>query len=61
VGCSLEAGNVYRIGDTVTWPSLRRAGSVYLGADTILGPAYLAYGYSEGGSDAVYLVIGQRF
>jgi len=60
-GFSLEAGNTYQPGDAVTWPSLRRAGSIFLGADTFLGPAYFGYGYCEGGFDAVYLVIGQRF
>jgi len=60
-GFSLETGSVYAIGDAVTWPSLRYAGSVFVGADTVLGPAYLGYGYSEGGFDSAYLVIGQRF
>jgi NTE family protein len=60
-GFSLEAGNVYGSDDPVTWSSLRRAGSVFVGADTIVGPAYIGYGYSEGGKDVVYLIIGQRF
>jgi NTE family protein len=60
-GFSLEAGAVYAANDPVTWPSLRRAASVFVGADTIVGPAYLGYGYSGDGSDVVYLIIGQRF
>jgi NTE family protein len=60
-GISAEAGNVYAIGDPVTVESLRAAGSLFVGADTVLGPAYLGYGYEESGQDAVYLIIGQRF
>ena len=60
-GFSLETGNVYGSDDPVTWASLRRAGSVFVGADTIVGPAYLGYGYSDGGNSVVYLIIGQRF
>ena len=61
VGASAEAGNVYLEDDPVTLKSLRAAGSVFVGANTILGPAYLGYGYSEGGRDGIYLIIGQRF
>jgi NTE family protein len=60
-GASLEAGGVYNAGDPITWPSLRGSASVFAGADTILGPAYLGFGYSEGGRTAVYLILGQRF
>ncbi len=61
VGTSLEGGNVYDVGDPVTWQSLRYSGSVYVGADTVVGPAYLGFGYAEGGRTSVYLIIGQRF
>ena len=60
-GLSLETGNVYAREDAVTIQSLRTAGAIFVGANTILGPAYLAYGYSEGGRSGIYLVIGQRF
>ena len=60
-GFSLEAGNVYDTVDPVTWPSLRRAASIYVGADTVLGPAYLGYGYEESGQQSAYIVIGRRF
>jgi NTE family protein len=60
-GFSVEAGNVYDVADPVTWPSLRRAGSVFVGADTVLGPAYLGYGYEESGQQSAYIVIGRRF
>jgi NTE family protein len=60
-GFSLEAGGVYDTGDPVTWPSVRRAGSIFVGADTILGPAYLGYGYEESGQQSAYIIIGRRF
>ena len=60
-GISLEAGNTYVDGDPVTWSSLSRSAAIYVGASTIVGPAYLGYGYSEGGRESVYLVIGQKF
>jgi NTE family protein len=60
-GFSGEVGAVYNEGDPVTWPSLRRAGSVFVGADTVLGPAYLGYGYEESGQQSAYIIIGRRF
>jgi NTE family protein len=60
-GFSLEGGNVYNEPDAVTWQSLRYSGSVFLGADTVVGPAYLGFGYAQGGRTSFYLVIGQRF
>jgi NTE family protein len=60
-GFSCEAGAVYNQRDPVTWPSLRRAGSVFVGADTVLGPAYLGYGYEESGQQSAYIIIGRRF
>jgi len=60
-GVSAETGNVYVAGDPVTVKSLRVAGSVFVGADTVLGPAYLGYGYEQSGQQAAYLIIGQRF
>ena len=61
VGMSLETGNAYLVGDPVTWSSLRRAAAVFVGANTILGPAYVGYGYTDGGRNAFYLIIGQKF
>jgi NTE family protein len=61
VGFSCETGNVYASGDPVTVKSLRLAGSVFVGADTVLGPAYFGYGYEQSGQQSAYLIIGQRF
>jgi len=60
-GFSCETGNVYNTGDPVTWASLRLSGSIFVGADTILGPAYLGYGYNQGGAESAYIIIGRRF
>jgi NTE family protein len=60
-GVSLETGNVYNPGDPVTWASLRLSGAIFVGADTVLGPAYLGYGYAEGGQESAYIIIGRRF
>jgi len=59
-GGSLEAGNVTdRINGPATsgviWGS-----ALFLAADTVLGPLYLAVGFAEGGSYAVYLYLGRR-
>jgi NTE family protein len=60
-GFSAETGNVYNTGDPVTWASLRLSGSIFIGADTVLGPAYLGYGYAQGGEQSAYIIIGRRF
>jgi NTE family protein len=60
-GLSLETGNVYTNADPVTVKSLRAAGSIFVGANTIVGPAYIGYGYTDGGRNAFYLIIGQKF
>jgi NTE family protein len=60
-GLSGEAGNVYPDADSVTWPSLRVGGSVFVGADTPLGPVILAMGWTEPGRNRLHIQIGQRF
>lgn len=61
IGASLEAGNVWQSASAISGSSLLWGGSVYLALDTPLSPLYLAYGYTEGGRNAVYLFIGQVF
>jgi len=61
VGLSLEAGNVYGEDDPVTWRSLRHGGSIFVGAETVLGPAFLAWGVTDGGNQRVYLAIGRSY
>jgi NTE family protein len=59
-GASLEAGNVYARGESITTSSLRTAWSLFVGGDTPLGPLFLGYGRSED-RDRFYLMIGDRF
>lgn len=60
-GFTLEAGNVWNFSGDIKFDSLRYAASVFVGADTPIGPVYLAYGQSEGGSNAVYFYVGNPF
>jgi len=61
IGGSVEAGNVWQSASAISGSSLLWGGSVYLALDTPLSPLYFAYGYTEGGRNAVYLFIGQVF
>jgi NTE family protein len=60
-GLSLEGGNAYADADDITWGSLIPSGSIFLGARTAIGPIYLGYGLSEGGTGRIYFLLGQRF
>jgi len=60
-GLSLEAGNTYNRHESISFDSLVMSGAAFVGANTPVGPAYLAYGYADGGRDRWYLVIGDRF
>ncbi|MFK8013981.1 MAG: patatin-like phospholipase family protein [Gammaproteobacteria bacterium] len=60
-GASVEAGNVWDQSSDVGFDNLRYGGSAFLGIDTPLGPAYLGYGFAEGGNTAAYFFLGQRF
>jgi NTE family protein len=60
-GGSLEAGNVYGSFPEPTSTGLKLAGSLFLGADTIIGPAYFAYGHAEAGNSAFYLYLGYPY
>ncbi|MCX5828526.1 MAG: patatin-like phospholipase family protein [Deltaproteobacteria bacterium] len=61
LGFSAEAGGAWQNRSDITLSSLIYAGSVFVGANTFIGPAYLAYGFAEGGRQTVGLFIGQRF
>ncbi|MFQ5937186.1 MAG: patatin-like phospholipase family protein [Acidiferrobacterales bacterium] len=60
LGGSLEAGNVWDERDQIFDDNIT-AGSLFFGAETVIGPVFLAYGAAEGGRDAAYLFVGQRF
>lgn len=61
LGFSLEAGNTWQDTDDISLGSLVPAGSAFIGVDTMLGPIYFAYGYAEGGRDAMYFYLGRGF
>jgi NTE family protein len=61
VGLSLELGNVWDQRSAISTGSARRDASVFFGADTYIGPAYLAVGYDECGTTALYLYLGRSF
>jgi len=61
VGFSAEAGNTYFAGEPISIDSLLGSGSVFFGAGTPLGPILLGYGYTEGGQDRFFLLIGRNF
>ncbi len=58
IGVSAEVGNVWSERNAMSLQSAHRDFSVFFGADTYIGPAYLAVGYDETGSTALYLFIG---
>jgi len=60
-GASLEAGNVYGAFPEATSTGLKYAGSIFLGADTIIGPAYFAYGHADAGNSAFYFYLGYPY
>jgi len=61
VGVAIEAGNVWSDRSKVSFSGLRNDAALFFGADTYLGPAYLAFGYDESGSTALYLFLGRSF
>ena len=45
----------------MTADSLLLGGSVWVGAMSPLGPARIAWGFTEGGRDRFYIAVGDRF
>jgi NTE family protein len=58
-GLSLEAGGAWPSRSDVQMRDLVWSGSAFAAVKTLLGPAYLAYGRSEGGRDAWYFFLGR--
>lgn len=61
VGFSAEVGNTWTKGESVTYDSIKKSGTIYVAADTFLGPFYLAYGFSGSGEHTAYLYLGEKF
>jgi NTE family protein len=60
-GLSLEAGNVWKTGESMAFNDLLTAGSVFIGYDTVLGPLYLGVGTAERGNTSLYFYLGRAF
>jgi NTE family protein len=61
VGVSFETGNTWGARRDVSFGSLRRDFSLFLGADTLIGPVYIAAGYDDRGRSGFYLFLGRSF
>lgn len=61
LGASFEMGNVWSARSQISFGSARKDGAVFFGADTYIGPAYLAAGYDQSGSVALYVFVGRAF
>jgi len=59
LGASLEWGGAWQNRNDIGLEDTRFAGSIFVGADTFLDPLYGAYGYAEGGEQALYLFLGK--
>ncbi len=60
-GGSLEAGQIWRRGQTPSFDRTIFGGSVYTALDTPLGPIYFGLGLAEDGQEAVFLRLGQPY
>jgi NTE family protein len=58
VGASLEVGRMRQNIAGLPDPGTLYSGSIFLGASTFLGPAFVGFGYGEGGRKSVYLLLG---
>ena len=62
IGCSIEGGKAwYRSKESFNSHDFLFGSSVYLAIDTILGPFYLAYGYSDTNHQTVYFSLGKSY
>jgi NTE family protein len=61
VGGSLEAGQIWRHGQSPSFDRTIFGGSVYTALDTPLGPIYFGLGLAENGQEAVFLRLGQPY
>jgi NTE family protein len=59
-GLSIETGDTSQTRAEL-FEDVILSGAAFFGMETPLGPIYVAYGYAEGGSDAVYLYLGRTF
>ena len=60
-GISLEKGNVWLNKKEIDWNNAIGAGSIFIGARTLLGPAFLSLGATDTGEKSISIFLGQRF
>lgn len=61
VGFSAEVGNTWADRGDISLDDSIWGGSIWAGVDTPAGPVFIAYGSSEGGTDAFYVYLGRLF
>jgi len=61
LGGSFEWGNVADERSELAADDLVPAGSVFIGMESLLGPAYLGFGFAEGGEQQVFISFGPVF
>ena len=61
LGMSLETGNVWQSSAEMSFKDTLSAASVLAGLDTPVGPIYVGYGKSTGGTASFYLRLGRLF
>lgn len=61
LGTSLEAGNVWKLNESVSIGDVVKSGSLYLGTDTDFGPAVFGVGFASDGNSTVFLSVGKSF
>jgi len=62
IGCSVEAGKAwYQKDENFNTNDILYGSSLYLAIDTILGPLYVAYGFSDVEHQTVYFSLGKAY
>ena len=61
LGASAEAGNAWEHSSDASLSDLRYSFALLVGADTFIGPVYLGQGFTSGGKDSFYLLVGRNF
>ncbi|WP_439135734.1 hypothetical protein [Pseudomaricurvus sp.] len=61
LGVSAEAGNAWASKSDIDYSDLIHSNSVFIGWDSPLGPAYISYGFADGGGSSFYVFLGGAF
>ncbi|WP_423011159.1 patatin-like phospholipase family protein [Undibacterium sp. Di27W] len=60
LGTSLEAGNVWERGDSMSLKSLRKSVSLFAGFNSFIGPIYLGFAVGQSGAKNVFFQLGRQ-